>query len=62
MRSTAALVSSALALLVAVPAVARAQDAEALAKQTQNPVASLISVPLQGNWDFGLGVTFLFPR
>jgi hypothetical protein len=26
-----------------------------LAKQTQNPVASLISVPLQGNWDMGVG-------
>jgi hypothetical protein len=30
-------------------------EATALAKQTQNPVASLISVPLQANWDFGLG-------
>ena len=26
-----------------------------MAKQTQNPVASLISVPFQGNWDFGIG-------
>jgi hypothetical protein len=34
---------------------AAAQDANELAKQTQNPVASLITVPLQGNWDFGLG-------
>ena len=36
-------------------ATATAQDATALAKQTQNPVSSLISVPLQGNWDFGVG-------
>ena len=26
-----------------------------LAKKLQNPVASLISVPLQSNWDFGIG-------
>jgi hypothetical protein len=32
-----------------------ASDATALARQTQNPVSSLISVPLQANWDFGLG-------
>ena len=45
----------ALTLALALPATATAQDADELAKQTQNPVASLISVPLQGNWDFGLG-------
>ena len=32
----------------------KAQQAE-LAKQTLNPVASLISVPIQNNWDFGIG-------
>ena len=26
-----------------------------LAKKLQNPIASLISVPLQNNWDFGIG-------
>ena len=42
-------------MLFVLPFPATAQTADELAKQTQNPVASLISVPLQGNWDFGLG-------
>ena len=45
----------AVAMLLVLPSLAAAQSADELAKQTQNPVASLISVPLQGNWDFGLG-------
>jgi hypothetical protein len=44
-----------LATLLVLPSDVVAQSADELAKQTQNPVASLISVPLQGNWDFGLG-------
>src|SRR5215469_5902605 len=32
-----------------------ANDADSLAQQLANPVASLISVPLQLNWDSGLG-------
>ena len=32
------------------------QDEQAeLAKKLQNPVADLISVPIQNNWDFGIG-------
>jgi hypothetical protein len=46
---------SVVSTLLVLPAPAAAQTADELAKQTQNPVASLISVPLQGNWDFGLG-------
>src|SRR5262245_44354586 len=42
-------------LLLLVSNRTSAQSAEELAKQTQNPVASLISVPFQANWDVGIG-------
>ena len=32
-----------------------AYEDDTLAKQTQNPIANLISLPLQSNWDFGIG-------
>jgi hypothetical protein len=34
---------------------AAAANAEELRKQSQNPIASLISVPIQENWNFGIG-------
>lgn len=52
----------ALAMTAALlPTVARADEADdkaqaaELAKKLQNPVASLIQVPIQNNWDFGIG-------
>ncbi len=52
---TKSIALSAAATLLLMPLAAAAQTEDELAKQTQNPVASLISVPFQGNWDFGLG-------
>jgi len=56
-RYTPTLLIGALALLLmhSAPAAAQDVDTDELAKQTQNPIADLISVPLQGNWDFGIG-------
>src|SRR5271154_3815682 len=34
---------------------AAAESGDALRKAAQNPVASLISVPIQENWNFGIG-------
>jgi len=45
-----------LALLILTQSVALAADsAEELAKKAQNPVADLISLPFQSNWDFDIG-------
>lgn len=44
-------------LASAQEALGHAADADALAKQLANPVAALISVPLQLNYDSGLGPT-----
>jgi hypothetical protein len=42
------------AAATAAPVSAADQQAE-LAKKLQNPVANLISVPIQSNWDWGIG-------
>jgi len=55
MNTSSFSIAIATGVLLALPVPAAAQSADELAKQTQNPVASLISVPLQGNWDFGIG-------
>ncbi len=48
---------AAFALVAGLPAVAQEQDAQGLAKQLANPVADLISVPFQLNYDSGFGTT-----
>lgn len=42
-------------LLAAISSASAADDADELAKELANPVASLISLPLQNNFDFGIG-------
>ena len=41
-------------IICSIPAVA-AENEDSLAQKLQNPVANLISVPIQNNWDFGIG-------
>jgi hypothetical protein len=38
-----------------LPAEHEAAEQAELVKKTLNPVADLISVPIQNNWDFGIG-------
>ncbi len=43
-------------LMLSLGGIVSAQtDADALAKELQNPIANLISLPIQGNFDYGAG-------
>ena len=44
-----------LAATMLLPGLAMAQGDAELARKTENPLADLITVPLQHNWDFGSG-------
>ena len=54
MRPIQTRIALATGLLLGLPA-ADAEDAAALAKELSNPVAALISVPLQSNWEQNIG-------
>ena len=54
MQGTLTLVIVAAGLL-GVSGAAFAEDTEALAKAAQNPIANMISVPFQNNFNFGIG-------
>jgi hypothetical protein len=43
------------ATLIILPALTAAQGEAELAREAENPLANLITVPLQHNWDFGIG-------
>jgi hypothetical protein len=49
-------VASAFAVVVGMGIAQAAEDAGDLAKQTQNPVSDLISIPFQYNMHFGTGL------
>lgn len=54
MRPIQARIAMATGFLLGLPA-ANGDDAAALAKELSNPVAALISVPLQSNWEQNIG-------
>ena len=56
MMKTLQFLAAAVAVVALLFSQALAQDETELAKKTQNPVADLISMPLQSNFNFGAGL------
>ena len=56
MMKTLQFLAEAVAVIALLFSQALAQDETELAKKTQNPVADLISMPLQSNFNFGAGL------
>lgn len=50
-----AIAAAILTALIVQPSFAAAQSEAELARKTEHPLANLITVPLQSNWDFGIG-------
>jgi hypothetical protein len=55
MKETFQIIALVVLSFVAASSQVKAQDDMDLVKKTQNPVADLISVPFQNNWNFGAG-------
>ena len=54
-RPTLLILLPILVLVFSISAAAQDVNPDELTRETQNPISSLISVPFQGNWDFGIG-------
>ena len=54
-RRTALIALACSAFLIGNPTHAKSEGQEGLAKEAQNPIANLISLPIQSNTNFGLG-------
>jgi hypothetical protein len=57
MRNTCLNAVFLMALITCSISASAKEDDDSIVQKLQNPVANLISVPIQSNWDFGIGQT-----